>query len=467
MNFVSVEFAIFFAIVVALLLLVKNSLFSRLILLSASCFFYAWWDWRFFLLLASLAVFNFYTAQYLTRTNDPGKRTILLWLSVAVNLVFLGFFKYFNFFVDSLNVFTELLGWRMGTLNIILPLGISFYTFGTISYVVDVHKGSVRPANSLLDYAIFIMFFPRLVSGPIMRAREFFPQLERGVEINPANFVEGVQIFLRGLLKKMVIADNVALMVNQIYASPNVLSSSTVWLGVFAYSVQILCDFSGYTDMARGIAKILGFKLPENFNLPYTAQSVTEFWKRWHISLSSWFRDYVFFPLERRRLKWIGQPLNVLIVFALTGLWHGADWNFVLWGGLHGIYLVLERLLLAKRLAENSWTSLIAWVRALLVFVLVSITWIPFRSPDWNTTILVFKKLLFLGTQYNFEWYYIWAVVMVPIIVIGGMLVRRFKWEWPIFSIQKSYTPAFILFEILVVFFFSPVISSPFIYFKF
>jgi len=431
MNFVSIEFAVFFAVVLTLLLFVRNSLLNRLILLTSSCIFYAWWDWRFLLLLAALTVLNFYLAQYLVKTEDPVSRGKLLWLGVAVNLVFLAFFKYFNFFVDSMNLLTGLFGWRMGALNIILPLGISFYTFGTISYVVDVYKGTSRPTNSILDYAIFIMFFPRLVSGPIMRAREFLPQLKRGIRINLPDLAEGIQIFLRGLLKKMVIADNVAVMVNQIYTSPSVLSTPTVWLGIFAYSIQILCDFSGYTDMAVGIAKVMGFNLPRNFDLPYTAQSVTEFWKRWHISLSSWFRDYVFFPLERKRTKWGGQSLSVLIVFALTGLWHGASWNFVLWGGLHGIYLVLERLLLGKKLAETPWTSFSAWGRATFTFILISLTWIPFRSPDWNTTMLILQKLSFVSTQYQIEWYYVWAIITVPFVLLGGMFWTLDKFNEP------------------------------------
>ena len=269
------------------------------------------------------------------------------------------------------------------------------------------------------------------------------------------------------MLKKVVVADNLALAVSQIYNAPSVFSSPTVWLAVLAYSVQVLYDFLGYTDMARGIGRMLGFELPINFNLPYTAQSITEFWNRWHISLSSWFRDYVFFPLERRRLKWLGQPLNLFIVFLLSGLWHGASWNFIVWGGLHGIYLALERLLVWAKPIQHPWTSYKAWVRAFLVFILLTITWIPFRSPDWQTTLLIFKKLLFVDMQYSIEWYYGWAMLAIPLVVAGGWIARRFEWSWPIFPIQRSYTLAFILFEIMVIFFFAPVNLSPFIYFQF
>lgn len=467
MNFVSSEFAVLFVLVITLLVLVKNALFRKLVLLAASCIFYAWWDWRFLALLATVTTLDFYVSVFLVKTHSPQKRKLLLWTSILVNLSFLGVFKYYNFFINSVDVLTELFGWQIGTLNIILPIGISFYTFETISYVIDVYHGIAQPANSLLDYAIFISFFPRLVAGPIMRAREFLPQLERGVQIDLEQFIEGLQLFLRGLLKKLVIADNLAIMVDQVYTSPSALSSGTVWLGIFAYSIQILCDFSGYTDMARGIAKTMGFELPPNFNLPYTAQSITEFWQRWHISLSSWLRDYLYIPLGGNRKGAARTYINLIITMLLGGLWHGASWNFVIWGGIHGGYLALERSIFGKKLSENHWTSLAAWVRALLVFGLVSVTWVPFRSPNLDVTVVIFKKLFFVSPQYNFEWYYAWAVIAVPVIVLGGFLSRRFEWKWPIFSIGESYTPAVILLEFLVVLLFSPTTSSPFIYFQF
>ena len=474
MNFVSIEFAVIVVSTLALLSLIKNPLIRKIIMLVASCVFYAWWDWRFLGLLATVTVMDFYISRSLVGTEEPKKRKYLLYLSLLVNLGSLGFFKYFNFFLGTMNALTKVLGWQMGMLNIILPLGISFYTFETLSYIIDVYHGVVLPAKSLLDYAVFMTFFPRIVAGPIIRAKRFLPQLERGIQILPSNLVEGLQLFLRGLLKKLVIADNVAIMVNQIYISPSVLSSPTIWLGVLAYSIQILCDFSGYTDMARGTGKMLGFDLPENFNLPYAAQSITEFWQRWHITLSNWLRDYIFFPLRRALLKrrkrlpeWVELSVPPLVTMLLCGLWHGASWLFVLWGGLHGAYLVFERSAFGGKLAQNSRNPLIAFCRELLVFGLVSLTWVPFRSPNWETTLLIFKKLLFFGTQYNFEWYYIWAVLAVPIIVIGGLLARHFEWEWPIFPIQKSYLPAFILLEILIIFFFAPLSFSPFIYFRF
>jgi alginate O-acetyltransferase complex protein AlgI len=467
MSFVSIEFAFLLTVVLALLAFIRIPVARKIIVLLASCIFYAWWDWRFLGLLATVTLLDYYVSMFLVSATSPKKRMLLVWLSILVNLGFLGFFKYYNFFVESLDVLTLAWGWRIGTLNIILPIGISFYTFETLSYVIDVYRGIARPAKSLLDYAIFISFFPRLVAGPIMRASQFLPQLDKGIQLNWTNLVEGSQYFLRGMLKKMVIADNVAVMVDQIYKSPSLFSSSSVWLAVLAYSVQILYDFWGYTDMARGIGKMLGIELPKNFDLPYSAQSITEFWNRWHISLSTWLRDYLYIPLGGNRKGKFRTYLNLMLTMLLGGLWHGASWNFVLWGGLHGLYLSIERLLLGSKPEQKPWTSIAAWGRAGLVFLLVTVTWVPFRSPNWQTTLLIFKKLLFIGMQYNIEWYYIWAVIAVPLVVIGGWLARRFEWRWPVFTIQHSYTPAFMLFELLIVFFFSPLNASPFIYFQF
>jgi len=467
MNFVSVEFLILFLILLGVLAIFQQPLIRKLTLLTASCIFYAWWDWRFLGLLATVTILDYYISHLLVETVDSRKRKTLLWCSIIINLGFLGFFKYFNFFLDTLNVFTGFFGWRVGTLNIILPIGISFYTFETLSYVIDVYKGVAKPAKSLLDYAIFITFFPRLVAGPIMRATEFLPQLEHGIQLNVNNLFEGMQLFLRGMLKKVVIADNLAVVVDYIYKSPSVFSSSTIWLVVFAYSIQILYDFWGYTDMARGIGKILGIELPVNFNLPYTSQSVTEFWNRWHISLSTWLRDYLYIPLGGNRKGKLRTYINMMITMLLGGLWHGASWNFMLWGGLHGVYLVVERLFVGAKPTQYPWTSYKAYARALSIFVLVSVTWVPFRSPDWHTTWILFGKLLFIQTQYNIEWYYGWALLAIPLIIGGGWIARRFEWTWPNLPIQRSYTLAFILFEILIIFFFAPVNLSPFIYFQF
>lgn len=467
MSFVSLEFLILLSSLLVLLLVFKQPLLRKLFLLAASCVFYAWWDWRFLGVLAVVTVLDYYISQFLVRTENSKKRKMLLLVSIVINLGFLFFFKYFNFFIDTLNLVLGDVGWRIGALKIILPIGISFYTFETLSYVIDVYKRVAKPASSLLDYAIFITFFPRLVAGPIMRATEFLPQLEQGIQLDLNRFFEGMQLFLRGLLKKIVVADNLALVVDQVYGAPAIYSSVTVWMVVCAYSVQILYDFWGYTDMARGLGRMLGIDLPLNFNLPYTAQSITEFWDRWHISLSTWLRDYLYIPLGGNRKGRVRTYINMMVTMLLGGLWHGASWNFIFWGGLHGMYLAIERLVSGSRPSPSPWTSFRAFVKAFIVFVLVTITWVPFRSPNWETTLVVLKKLFFVNMQNGINWYYSWVLLAVPLVIIGGWLARRFEWVWPSFHIRKSYTLAFILLEILIIFFFAPVRLSPFIYFQF
>jgi alginate O-acetyltransferase complex protein AlgI len=467
LSFTSIEFAIFIAVFLLAIIIIRNQLARKFILLAASCVFYAWWDWRFLGLLATVTVIDYSIAQALINTTSVPKRKTLLWFSVAVNLGFLGFFKYFNFFIDTLNLFSNNLGWHLSTLEIILPIGISFYTFETLSYMIDVYRGVATPAKSLLDYAIFISFFPRLVAGPIMRSVQFLPQLEKGITLSRDSFFEGLQYFARGMIKKMVIADNLAIMVDQIYAAPTLFSTSSVWIGILAYSLQILYDFWGYTDMAIGIGKVIGFELPKNFNWPYISQSMTEFWTRWHISLSTWLRDYLYISLGGNRKGQIRTHINLMITMLLGGLWHGASWNFVLWGGLHGLYLSMERIFFKTKPKPHPWTSPIAYGKAFFIFILVTITWIPFRSPNWYTTTVIFQKLFFTPMEFSIEWYSIWAIILVPVIIIGGWIANRWKLKWLILPVTESYSVPVLLLEFLIVFFYAPVNSSPFIYFQF
>lgn len=465
MSFVSIEFALLLAALLILFALIRTASLRKLILLSVSCFFYAYWDWRFLGLLAFVTVLDYYVSRLLIQARSPRVRSLLLAMSVTANLGLLIFFKYCNFFIDSLNVLLPF-GWKLNGLAIILPIGISFYIFETLSYVIDVYRGVTRPARSLIDYAIFITFFPRLVSGPIMRAQQFLPQLEQGIRLSRENLAAGAQIFLRGLVKKLVIADNMAQLVDPVFSAPDLYSSQTVWLAVFAYSLQILCDFSGYTDMALGIGRMLGFKLPENFNLPYTAQSFTEFWQRWHISLSSWLRDYLYIPLGGNRHGQLRTYLNLMLTMLLGGLWHGASWNFVVWGGLHGLYLAIERYFTKGKSLPAAWTSPIAWLRASMTFIITSWTWIFFRSPSWKTTTAVLKKMSFVHPS-GFIWEYPPAIAVIPAIVLGGFLFRRFEMTLPILPTNKGYTMACMIIAALVVYFLAPLNTSPFIYFQF
>lgn len=471
LSFVSIPFALLFSVLIVLLLIIKNHT-SRKILVLIACFaFYSFWDWRVLLILIGYILINFSVSKAFEKhTEKPWRRKLLI-ASVILNLGFLGYFKYYDFFVTSLNSLLSTFSPGLHLLGFMAPIGISFFCFSTLSYFFDIYYDIIPPSRSLLDFSLFIAFFPKIISGPIQRAKDFFSQLELSFQINLPNLNEGIQLILRGMLKKLVIADHLSIMVDNVFASPNVFSSWSTWVAVLSYSLQIFFDFSGYTDMAIGIGKVLGFDLPQNFNLPYTAQSVTEFWRRWHITLSSWFRDYLFIPLEisrARKLRGkIFQSINILIVFGLTGLWHGANWTFVVWGILHGLYISIENLISRSLTKPSPWTSMIAWIRSLFVFLVLSLTWIPFRASNWQTVGLIFKKLLFFGSTTNIEWYYIWAAVIIPLALLGGYFIRRSNWRWPIFSIQKFYTPAVILFEALIVFFFSPDNASPFIYLQF
>lgn len=470
MNFVSIPFAILLATVLLLFVVVKATTGRKIILLAASCVFYATWDWRCFLLLSAFTLLTYSLSLRITTTENPKSRHTWFISSILICLMFLGFFKYYNFFIDSLNALFASSVWRLQTLEIIVPLGISFITFGSLSYLIDIYRKTSKPANSLLDYALFTGFFPRVVSGPIVRPAQFLPQLEQGITFNFTNAFDGFQLILRGCLKKLVVADSLAVMTNSIYASPSVFSSLTVWIGILAYSIEIFFDFSGYTDMAIGIAKILGIELPQNFNLPYTSLSVTEFWRRWHITLSSWFRDYVFYPLERNRSRRSLSPfiqyLNTIAVFLLTGLWHGASWNFVLWGGLHGLFLAIERRFNLGKVSTGRWTSPVNWIKALITFILISLAWVFFRSPSFQITALIFEKLVFLEPA-GLSWLYTPALWAVPAVLVGGFAARQLDFRFPTLSTRKSYTWALVLVQILLIFFFLTTNAMPFIYFQF
>ena len=325
MSFISLEFGILLTVVLLLVILIRNALARKVILLIASCAFYAYWDWRFLGLLIFVTVMDYFISVWLVRSQNPRTRKAMLITSVTVNLLILGFFKYFNFFTGSFNAVMSSVGLHLPELQIILPIGISFYIFETLSYVVDVYRGHTHPAHSLLDYAVFVTFFPRLVAGPIMRASHFLPQLDRGIQFSRENFIRGAQLFGQGLVKKMVVADTIAMMTDQIYTTPWIFSSGTIWLGVLAFGIQVYFDFSGYSDMATGVARLFGFELPVNFNLPFTSRNLTEFWQRWHISLSSWLRDYLYISLGGNRKGKVRKFINMFLTMLLGGLWHGAS----------------------------------------------------------------------------------------------------------------------------------------------
>ena len=359
MLFPTLIFLAFFAVVFTVYWSLSNPRHRLLWLLFASLYFYASWNlWLITLIVFSASV-DYTVALVLERVKTPWKRRALLILSITTNLSLLAFFKYVNFFLDTVYTVQGFFGVTPSRtfLDIVLPLGISFYTFETISYIVDVYQGKVKPVRNPLDYALYIMFFPHLVAGPIVRPRDFLPQIRRKKTWNWDRMQLGLQLFFLGLFKKAVLADHLAAIVDPIFQTPGAYGSSALWLGVLGYAAQIYCDFSGYSDMAIGLAHMLGFHLPANFNMPYFAANIAEFWRRWHISLSRWLRDYLYIPLGGARKGTVAMCRNLILTMLLGGLWHGASWTFIVWGLYHGTLLALHKVIPWPRWLGLPWAK--------------------------------------------------------------------------------------------------------------
>lgn len=355
-------------------------------LLAASYFFYGWWDWRFLFLMAGSTLVDFFVARAIgASTNDKHRKSLLIF-SLVLNFAFLGVFKYFNFFVGSFAQVASALGLSgipVTVWSIILPPGISFYTFQEVAYIVDVYHRKLEPADSLLDYALFISLFPHLIAGPIQRPSHLLPQVQKPRSWNAENAFNGLLLILEGLFRKVVVADNCALIANAAFdgrlGGPNLM---VLLLGTYAFAWQIYGDFSGYSSIARGSAQLMGFHFMVNFRQPYLAEDLQDFWRRWHISLSTWLRDYLYIPLGGNRLGKVRTYLNLMLTMLLGGLWHGANWTFVVWGGIHGGGLAIERLIAGKREVTSSSNFLGKWIRRIFIFNLVCLAWVFFRIPS-------------------------------------------------------------------------------------
>ena len=383
MLFNSFEFAVFLCVLLPLYALANHRL-QNLLLLAGSYFFYGWWDWRFLSLILLSTIVDYFIGLRVHASTDDRLRNRLVACSVTFNLGLLGVFKYFDFFVES---FTSLLAVggieaQPTLLEVVLPVGISFYTFQTISYSIDIYRREVTPTRNFFDFALFVSFFPQLVAGPIERAKHLLPQLVSERKLEKSDFEMGGYLIFWGLFKKVVIADNLALIVDPAFADPGGLTALEALIALYAFAWQIYCDFSGYTDIARGVARLFGVRLMLNFNLPYFALSPSQFWRRWHISLSSWLRDYLYLPLGGNRDGAFRTGVNIAIVMLLGGLWHGAAWNFVLWGAYQGLLLILFRPFEASftKLAEKHSPG--RWLWNIVFFHLVCFGWLIFRSES-------------------------------------------------------------------------------------
>ncbi len=382
MLFVEPLFFIFFAVVFALYWISQSLTFRKLLLIGASYLFYAAWDWRFLSLILISTAVDYFVAIRMQNSSSLGRRKAWLFLSLIVNLGMLGFFKYFNFFAEGAEDLLALFGASINqtTLSIVLPVGISFYTFQTLSYSIDVYRGKLKGEKSPLDVALFVAFFPQLVAGPIVRAIDFLPQLHVRKTFADVAVKACLLLFAIGFFKKACVSDNLAYYVDLIFASPENYAPIALATGAFLYAIQIYCDFSGYTDMAIASAGLLGFNLPKNFNAPYLATSIIDFWRRWHISLSTWLRDYLYISLGGNRHGEVKRYRNLMITMLLGGLWHGAAWTFVFWGFLHGLALSLNHLL------HKIWKiNIMPVVGVVTTFLFTTYAWVFFRAPDFET----------------------------------------------------------------------------------
>ena len=483
MLFNSLEFSIFLPVVFILYWLVtnRNIQVQNTLLLVASYVFYGWWDWRFLSLILFSSSVDFFVGIGLSKTKELKKKKTLLWLSIFVNLGLLGVFKYHHFFIESfIDAFTFFGGHLEPTrLDIILPVGISFYTFQTLSYTIDCYRGKLTPTKDPIAFFTYVSFFPQLVAGPIERASHLLPQFFRHRSFEYQNALRGIVQIIWGLFKKMVIADNCAFIVNQIFSDYSQYSGSTLVLGAILFAFQIYGDFSGYSDIAIGTARLFGFDLKTNFSYPYFSRDIAEFWRRWHISLSTWFRDYLYIPIGGSKGSKSQTVRNIFIIFLVSGFWHGANWTFIFWGLFHAVCFL--PLLVRKNnrihldlVAKNRWLPNVKEILGMLItFTLVTIGWIIFRAETLTQAV---DYLSIICSSSLLEKPYAFGIGVEKIAITGFSVISMIVIEWvgrnkdcPILIATKKRTFLQWLIcylFILVIFLFSAP-QQEFIYFQF
>ena len=476
MIFNSIEFLIFLPIVFILywFIFVKSLICQNILLLIASYFFYGWWSWKFLLLLVLSTLLDYIYGFYVASPNKK-KAKRFLWLSIINNLGILGIFKYYNFFAIQIQLAFNQLGLHTNPvlLNVALPIGISFYTFHGMSYVFDIYRGKQKPISNFVEYAVFVSFFPLLVAGPIERAGHLLPQVQQKRLFNYTQAVDGCRLILWGMFKKLVIADSLDSVVDEIFNNYQNHHALTLILGAVSFSFQIYADFSGYSDIAIGTAKLFGFELLSNFKFPYFSRDIAEFWRRWHISLSSWFRDYLYIPLGGSKQGKLKTVRNIFIIFLISGFWHGANWKFIIWGGIHACGFLPLLLLNRNRIhvndvvAENrklpNWKEL--W-QITATFIFVTFAWIFFRSNELSQAI-DYIKLICINFK-NIEPFLLYRNVLYYII---ALIV--FEWSWRFDERTIKFKNNIILYLVYVITFYKffnsifGIKNSSFIYFQF
>ncbi|MBQ3781543.1 MAG: MBOAT family protein [Bacteroidaceae bacterium] len=446
----------------------------RLMFVTAfSYYFYYKSSGFYFFLLAIVTVSDYYMARMISEVRDTSRMTakFLIIFSLTLDLGLLFYFKYTNFFGE---MWASLTGGTFSALDIFLPVGISFFTFQSLSYTIDIYRGQLKPLDNMLDYAFYVSFFPQLVAGPIVRARDFIPQIRRPLCVTNEMIGRGVFLIIAGLFKKAVISDYISVnFVERVFAQPDLYSGLENLLAVYGYTLQIYCDFSGYSDMAIGLALLLGFQFPKNFDSPYKSQSITEFWRRWHISLSSWLKDYLYISLGGNRKGKFRQYLNLMITMLLGGLWHGASLNFIVWGGFHGLMLVFDKLFNTSFLnRQKEGTSGVSWWRILITFHLAAFAWIFFRNQTFEGSFLMLEQIF---TNFQPQIFLQWATSYwaVGLLMLLGYVLHFLPQSWSERTqhfVTRSPLVVQALLIVAVIFIVIQVKSSdvqPFIYFQF
>lgn len=471
MTFNSVTF---FAFLVLVLVVYWGSQrqYRNIVLLVASYVFYGWWDWRFLALLATTTIIGFGGGRLMHRSGSDRRRSLLLLVSVVVNLGILATFKYAGFFADSFTSIADTLGFEADaiTLNVVLPVGISFYTFQTMSYSFDIYRRRIEPTRSIIDFGTYVAYFPQLVAGPIERAQRLLPEITRRNKAFPRgeHLSEALRLILWGLFKKVVIADGVGRVVNDAFATPDEWSWVALLAAVLGFSIQIYGDFSGYTDIARGVSRLLGIDLILNFSEPYLSRNITEFWRRWHISLSTWLRDYLYIPLGGNRGSTLATYRNLMLTMLLGGLWHGAAWTFVVWGGLHGIYLIIHRLATGGRVDPGEVR--IRQVPAILFTNLaVMVAWIFFRADSFGQAWTIIRRIATLKSGAIAKSDVALVALFVTIVMILDLAQRRILRKpelgsYTLRPVQNGLLAGAMVAALIV---FSGGAPVPFIYFQF
>ncbi len=487
MSFTSLTFLLFLTAVFSLYWGFPRRRLQNALIVVASFFFYGWWDYRFSGLMLAAALIDFFGGLAMAGTERPALRRMCLTACISANLALLGFFKYFGFFAENLRALSAVTPWHFDfvTLNIVLPVGISFYTFQSMSYSIDVYRGQMKPCRNVIDFLAFVTYFPQLVAGPIERATCLVPQMQADRRFDYADAVEGCRHILWGFFKKMVLADGLSIIVDRAYGNCQTASGPVLAFATVCFAFQIYCDFSAYSDIAVGVSRLFGIRLMRNFAYPYFSQNIVEFWRRWHISLSTWFRDYLYIPLGGSRSGRWARLRNVMVTFLVSGFWHGASWNFIAWGGLHGTAMALSMRRSGSAAgrasdmpAAGGWLPSLEALRGILAtFVLVCLGWVFFRAATLGQALSILGRVASdafsppayasLGAMLRHDSHCRSLMLILVAFVVAEWLQRAHPHplhlpRWPGWARWATYT--FLLWFTL---FHQAATQSPFIYFQF